>query len=161
MATSPGTGARYAGARYAGARRRGRDHRSQVADSRAARILRTRRHKEAPPPAKGEVKSIKPTISTTINRPDTGAEVTVSQWVADNYTLTRTDDGECVDWKVAADSHGWPTLSNTASLDEAPHFGVNWTALGTVPIDVALNYAAKITTAAAAAEKFNQIIADN
>lgn len=106
------------------------------------------------------MQNINPTTTKTFTRKD-GAEVTVSEWIVGNYTLTHIVDGEYVDWKATADSPDWPLLSDTTPIGEAPHYGVNWSARGTVPTDAARDYAAKIMVAATTADQFNAIIAAN
>lgn len=107
---------------------------------------------------------MQPTKTETVTA-NFGNQVTVTEWTIGDYTLTRTAlarvDGEYVDWKATADSPGWPLLSDTTPIGEAPHYGVKWSARGTVPIDAARDYAAKIMAAAAAADQFNAIIAAN
>lgn len=92
-----------------------------------------------------------------------GVEFVKTTWTAGVYRLVRTAvtgkvnvrfNVECDNW-TAPSLHTLPMFGT----DEIA-YGVNWSAQGTKTPAEALAYAQAITEAAAAAEAFNQIVAD-
>lgn len=95
---------------------------------------------------------------------DNGEQVTerVTDWTVGGYTLRKTEEPGYTDWGVVNTNRDLPSIYDTSTFaEDAPVFGVNWSACGTKSSADARAYAALLATAADVADVFNRIVATN
>ena len=102
-------------------------------------------------------------ITTTRTRTyESGETVQYTDWTVGGYTLRKTEEPGFTGWGVVNTNRDLPAIYDTSAFaEDAPVFGVNWSACGTKPAADARAYAALLATAADVADLFSRIAEDN
>ena len=102
-------------------------------------------------------------ITTTRTRTyESGETAQFTDWTVGGYTLRKTEEPGFTDWGVVNTNRDLPAIYDTSTFaEDAPKFGVNWSACGTKSSADARAYAALLATAADVADLFSEIASAN